>query len=146
MPDDAGDAAEPDQGHPLDVGAQPDARRDPRLQGRYGEPGHRRAGDQVDVARGQPGRLERVDERAGAELDGVLDEEVVRLAEVAQPGVLRQRQHGVPLLDSGVGVEAAQQLLVELTAVGDHVHERVGDLGLAVAVSGEALPGRSGWA
>ena len=69
------------------------------------------------------GGLERVDERAGAQLDGVLDEEVVGVPEVAEPGVLVEREDGVASLDPRVGVEAAQQRPVE-AALGDELARR----------------------
>ena len=83
-----GHAPEPDERHPAHVLPQADLRGDARVEGGHGEPGDRRGDHEVDVGRGQVGGLERVDECARAELDGVLDEEVVGVPEVAEPGVL----------------------------------------------------------
>ena len=96
-------------------------------------PGDGGRDDEVDVGGGEVGGLEGVDERLRAELDGVLDEEVVGVPEVAQPGVLLQRQHGVAPLDAGVAVEPAQQGAVE-AALRDDLAERLGDLLLRVGV------------
>ena len=126
--------AEAEQRHPLHVRPQPDEGGDPRVQGRYGETRHRRRDDQVDIGRREVGGLERVLQRPGAQLDGVLDEVVVGGREAVELAVLLEGQHGVPELDPGVGVEAAQQPLVEAPALGDDTGERVGDLGLRVAV------------
>ena len=124
---------QPDERHPPDVLAQADLPSDPGVQRGDREAGDGGRHDQVDVRGGQVGRLERVDQRPRAELDGVLDEEVVGVAEVAELGVLLQRQHGVPPLDAGVAVEAAQQRLVD-APLGDDLAERLGDLLLRVGV------------
>ena len=52
----AGDAAQPEDRQPLDVGAQPEARHEPRLDARGGDAGHRGGDDEVDVGGGQAGR------------------------------------------------------------------------------------------
>ncbi len=134
------DAAEPDQRHPAYVLAQPDHAGDPRVQRRHRQPGHGGGDDEVDVGRRQVGGLERVDQRPRPQLDGVLDEEVVGVPEVAEPGVVRQRQHGVPAFDAGVGVEALEQGAVE-AVLGDQVDERLGDLRLGVGVGRQRTAG-----
>ena len=135
-PGDAGrtrHAAQPHQRHPAHVLAQPHLGGDARVERGDRQARHRRGHDQVDVGGRQVGGLERVDEGARPELDGVLDELVVGVAEVLEPGVVLQRQHRVAPLDAGVAVEAPQQGVVE-AALGDHLGEGLGDLGLRMGV------------
>jgi hypothetical protein len=129
----AGDTAQPHHGDPPHVGTQPDDGGDPGVQRWSRHPGDCGADDLVDVTGCEAGRLDRVLEGLSTELHGVLDEQVVGLTEVLQFAVGREGQHQAAVLDAGVGVQAAQRLLVEASA-GDHVGERVGDLGLGVPV------------
>ena len=133
-------AAQADQRHPAYVLAQPDDPGDPGVERRHREPGDGGGHDEVDVGRREVGGLERVDQRLRAELDGVLDEQVVGVAEVAERRVVGQRQHAVPSLDAGVAVEPPQQRVVE-AALGDHGGEGLGDLGLRVGVRGQGAAG-----
>ena len=129
-------AAESHERDALHVGAEAEDAGDPGVERRHGEPGDRRGDDQVDVGRGEAGLLEGVRHRLRAELDAHLDEPVVGLPEVREVGVVGQRHRQVALPHAGVGVQPAQQLLVE-PAPGDHTGEGVGDHLLGVAVLGQ---------
>ena len=61
----AGDAAEPEQRHPLHVGPQPQTLRDAGVDRGGGDAGHRRRDDQVDLVGPDAGRVERARDRRG---------------------------------------------------------------------------------
>lgn len=128
-------APQADEGQPHRVGPQPDLRRDAGLQRGHGEPGHRAGHDVVDVGRGEADVLERVDHRTGPQLHAGPDEGVVGPAEVAGPGVLVQRQHGVPGLDAHVAMEPFHDRAVDAAA--QRGGEGRGDLLLTVSVPGQ---------
>lgn len=86
----ARDAAEPEHRHPPDVWPQADPGGDAGVERRHRETGDGRRIDDVDVRRLETGVLECAKHRCAAELDGMLDEDVVGLAEVVQRGVLLQ--------------------------------------------------------
>ena len=122
-PGDAGraaDAAEAEQRHPPDVGAQPDPVGDPGLDRRDGDPGDRGGHDQVDVARARsPARSERAEHGPRPRSIDGLDERVVGRAEVVEVAVALERQRQVPATDLGAGVQPLEQLVPALGAEAD---------------------------
>ena len=105
---DAGAAAQPEHGQPLDVGAEGEAVHQARLQARDGEPGDRVGDDDIDIAQAEAG--------FGDGLDGDLLQEVERVPLIALgallPGMRLQvplhRLDGIAAVDAGVGVEGFQ--------------------------------------
>jgi hypothetical protein len=84
---------------PAHIRAKTEARGDAGIQGRHRETGHRGRDDQVDVARLKSRLGERTGHRLAAQVDCVLDEQVVRVAEIGQRYELLERQHGVATVD-----------------------------------------------
>ena len=139
----AGDAAQPDERDPLDVGAQPEQGGDPGVERRDGEAGHRGRDDQVDVGGGQVGRLERVRRRARAP-SSTASSMNRSLAWRRSPRGRRTRPAAAPGCAAGRrrwrGSGAAVARRARLPAI--TVGERVGDLLLRVAVLGQHARGR----
>ena len=95
----AGHTAQAEQRDAFDVRAQPDPRRQPRLQRRHGKPGNRRRKDDVDLRRLDLRLVERCEQRLLGQVEGDVDVGVVGLGEAAQLAVSRQRQRGVAELN-----------------------------------------------
>lgn len=96
----AGDAAQSEQRHALDVGPETQAIAQPRVDRRRRETGDGREHDGVDVARREAGAFERGAHGALPELEGVLDPQIVELPEGFGALVLLERQHEVTRLDA----------------------------------------------
>ncbi len=129
----AGQAAQPEQRHPLDVGPQPDAGGDPGVDRRHRHAGHGREHDQVDVLRRQTGLVQSAQQRLAAEFDGDRDERVVGGGEAVEAGIAIERQRQVPGRHLRALVQPAGHRAG--AALGQaQLGEQVGQLRLGVAV------------
>ena len=95
-----GDAAQPEDRQPLDVGAQPQPWDEPGVDARSRDTGHRGGQDQVHVGSGQADSGQGGRDGLLAELNGNLDERVVGSAEAVDRGVALDGQGEVPGLHS----------------------------------------------
>jgi len=138
------DAAKPEDGHPAHVGSQPQPPGDAGIERRGRHPGHRGCDDQVDVPRAKPCLVERAGDGRASEVDGMVDEEIVRLAEVGQGCISLRRQHEVASVDLCAGMQFSEDVLVP--AEGGMPDEGLGDFALRVAVlwQGAMHPGDYG--
>ena len=131
----AGHTAQAEQRDPFDVGPQPDPRRQPRLQRRYGQPGDRRREHDVDLRRLDLGLVQRRQQRLLTQLERDLEIGVVRLGETVQLAVSRQPQRGMAVLNPA---GAREPLKVWTGDVGQRSDDLI--LGIAVAVGTSPQP------
>ncbi|COV80293.1 Uncharacterised protein [Mycobacterium tuberculosis] len=123
-----GHAAQPEQRHPPDIGAQPQPPGDPGIQRRHRQSGDRGGDQHVEILGSQTGLVECPRQGLHAQVHGFFDENLVRLAEVGQLRVFLQRQDQVAAVDFGAGVQLANDVFVALEI--RDADKRVGELAL----------------
>ena len=137
----AGDAAQPEDGQPLDVGPQPEPGNEPGVERRHGHAGHRRNDQQVQIAAGQPGRLQGSAKRLLPEVGRLLDIAIVGQPDPARAAVLRQRQDDMAVIDAGVTVQPLEQRTLGRIEAAELGHLR-SELGLRIPVHRKGGPHR----
>ena len=98
-------------------GRSPSRAGDAGIERRRRHTGDRGRDDQIDVLRAEPRLVERAGDGRASEFDGIVDEEIVRLAEVGQGRVLAPvGQHEVAIVDLRAGMQSPHDLLEAVEA------------------------------
>jgi hypothetical protein len=142
QPGGPGHAAQPEDRQPLDVGPQAEAGDQQRVQRRHHHAGDRGHDQQVHRLGGDPGGGQGAGDGPLAQVGGMLDVQVVRPADVAQPGVLLHRQHDAAEVHARVGEQPLHQGAANRRHVG-HLGGLPGQLSLRVPIGRQRAPHRA---
>jgi hypothetical protein len=128
----AGNATETEDRHPSHIGSQSEPHRNPGIQRRHRQTGHRGRHNKIDVGGVQAGLVESGRDGLATKVHRPLDVDVVRVAEVVQRGEPIERHDDVAGVDLRALVQGADDLLV-LPEAGES-RDGIGEFILRVAM------------